>query len=294
MTSVSIGIPYTDQTDELALAIQSVLGQSHEDWELILVGDGPSPEASAVARSFQDRRMRLDEQPVRIGLAATLNRISRLAKFPLLARMDGDDVMHPNRIARQVQEFNSDSSLDVLGTNAYLIDERTRLVGAFKEPRLPANGPGFLRSNAFSHPTVMGRTSWFRNNPYDESLLRAQDKELWLRTWPESKFAKLPDRLMYYRVPRTMSASKLRRNEFYNRQILMDFIQNEESRLNRAKLMGTSYCKQALFLAAEVGIVARYLYNRKWATLSRGERLEAQSLLNQVAASQSSKPPHSS
>lgn len=294
MTSVSIGIPYTDQTHELALAIKSVLGQTHTDWELILLGDGPSPEASAVARSFEDRRIRLDEQPIRVGLAATLNRISELARFPLLARMDGDDIMHPDRIARQVLEFDSDASLDVLGTNAYLIDEQTRLVGAFNEPQLPVSARGFLRSNAFSHPTIMGRTSWFMANPYDESLLRAQDKELWLRTWAKSNFAKLPDRLMYYRVPRTMSAARLRRNEFYNRQILMKYIQSEESRAIRAKFVGTSYSKQALFFAARVKIVARYLYDRKWAAISKAERQEAESLLNRLFAPQQCDHPHTS
>lgn len=282
MISVSIGIPYTDQTEELALAVKSVLNQTYEDWELILLGDGPSPGASAVAKSFRDRRVRVYEQPERSGLAAALNRIAHLARFPLLARMDGDDLMHPLRIERQVRKFESDPDLDVLGTMAFLIDGDTELVGAFTEPELPRTPRGFLRSNAFSHPTVMGKTSWFRANPYDEHLLRAQDKELWLRTCQTSKFAKLPDRLMYYRVPRDMSSSRLRRNESYNRLILRRYITLENSLAARILCLIRSYCKEVIFLAATAGRVAEFLHDRKWTALGESEHEEAAAELDRI------------
>lgn len=282
MTAVSIGMPFTDQVEELAFAIKSVIAQTHKEWELILVGDGPHPAASEVARRFDDPRIRLYENPTRLGLAATLNRISGLARYPLLARMDGDDIMHPTRIARQKMEFDVDPSLDVLGSNAYLIDEQSQIVGAFNEPLLPKSSNDFLSSNAFSHPTVMGRTSWFLANPYNEELLRGQDKELWLRTWTVSRFAKLSDRLMYYRVPRAMSAAQLCRNESYNRRIILMYIRNERSRLSRAKRLGASFAKQALFSAADAKILARWLYERKWTPISAAERLDADAPLHRI------------
>ncbi|MGO4186356.1 glycosyltransferase [Pseudarthrobacter sp. TAF60_1] len=293
MTAVSIGLPFTDQTDELALAIRSVLSQTHSEWELLLVGDGPTEAATSVARTFDDPRIRLIQYRSRSGLGATLNRVAGLAQFPLLARMDGDDIMHPNRIARQAQEFEENSDLDVLGTNAYIIDEQSRLVGAFREPPLPSDGQGFLRSNAFSHPTIMARTSWFRNNPYDESLLRAQDKELWLRTWASSTFAKVPDRLMYYRVPRLLSAKRLQRNEAYNRQILFKYARSLSSSRDLAKYVSVSYGKQLLFTAAGCQHLARYLYDRKVAPISTAERIEAETWLNQVKANAQRHRPYS-
>jgi glycosyltransferase involved in cell wall biosynthesis len=269
-------MPYTDQVDQLRLAINSVIGQSHEDWELILVGDGPSRRSVEIARSFEDPRIRHFESPTRLGLASTLNRIATLAQHPLLARMDSDDLMHSERIARQWIEFERHPGLDVLGTNAYLIDEKSNVVGAFREPQLPTAGAGYLRSNTFSHPTVMARTSWFLTNPYNEALLRGQDKELWLRTWETSHFSKLGDRLMYYRVPRQLSAQRLVRNEIYNRRIIRMYLDLEPSRLVRSKHLISSIAKQILFFGSEFGLISRYLYDRRWTALSQSEQLQAE------------------
>jgi glycosyltransferase involved in cell wall biosynthesis len=282
MTPVSIGIPFTDQTTDLSLAIRSVLNQTYTDWELILYGDGPSEDALAMARSFTDSRISVYDRPSRLGLARTLNEIATLARYPLLARMDGDDIMHPTRIERQVSKFKSDRTIDVLGTNAYIVDEDTNLVGAFVEPQLPASRPGFLRSNAFSHPTVMARTAWFLENPYDEKLLRAQDKELWLRTCEVSNFSKLDDRLVYYRVSRQMSAARLRRNESYNREIMRMYAWVEPSPASQAVRLARSYAKELIFLGADLKLLSNYLYERKWMALSDVEREEAESHLRRI------------
>ncbi|MDQ0212053.1 glycosyltransferase [Arthrobacter bambusae] len=276
MTGVSIGMPYTDQVDQLKLAINSVIGQSHQDWELILVGDGPSRLSVEMAHSFDDPRIRHFENPTRLGLASTLNRIASLAQYSLLARMDSDDLMHPERIAKQQIEFERYPTLDVVGSNAYLIDGDSNVVGAFREPTLPTGGAGFLRSNAFSHPTVMARTNWFRMNPYNEALLRGQDKELWLRTWETSHFSKLSDRLMYYRVPRQLSAQRLVRNEIYNRRIIRMYLELEPSKLARSRHIISSFGKQILFFAAEFDLVSRYLYHRRWTTLTQSEQFQAE------------------
>lgn len=285
MTEVTIGLPYTDQTDQLELAITSVLAQTYHHWELILWGDGPSPSALEVAHKFRDPRIRFYQSSERVGLAASLNRIAGVTRSPLLARMDADDVMHPERIGRQKTAFEGNQSLDVLGTHAYLIDEKTKLVGAFSEPALPANGKGFLTSNAFSHPTIMARTSWFLDNPYDEQLLRGQDKELWLRTWEMSTFSKLPDRLMYYRVSRHSSGHRLSRNEKYNRQILRMYAANDPTPFSRVRRFACSVAKQCLFYAASSQLIARLLFDRKWTKLSADEHLEASQQLQRISDS---------
>lgn len=279
VTMVSIGLPYTDQGEELSLAIKSVLAQTHQDWELILAGDGPSPETSRIARRFEDPRIRVVESAERIGLAATLNRIAEDAQHPLLARMDADDIMRPDRIEILCGAFQSDPTLDLVGSNAYLIDDDSELIGAFVEHALPTSGEGFLRSNAFSHPTVMGRTEWFLRNPYNEELLRGQDKELWLRTWASSKFCKLPDRLMYYRVSRLMSSQRLRRNEAYNRRIMSMYSHYESSSLSRFSRIFSSYLKEFILSFSSRPSIANRLYDRKWVELEQDERESAQQYL---------------
>jgi glycosyltransferase involved in cell wall biosynthesis len=281
--SVSIGLPYTDQGELLRLAIRSVLAQSLKDWELILIGDCPDAETLSVARSFNDPRIRFYENPSRMGLAATLNRISKLANHPLIARMDGDDIMHPQRLELQKRRFVENPDLDVVGSHAYLIDERSMLAGGFVEPDLPTSGSGFLRSNAFTHPTVMGRREWFLANPYNEDLLRSEDKELWLRTWSHSNFEKMPERLMFYRRPRNLSAQRMRRDEAYNRQILNLYsFYRGHTAMSRVRLALASHAKEiALGLIGSSGL-APALFNTKWEEINSEEFAAANRVLSET------------
>ncbi|MGO4186351.1 glycosyltransferase [Pseudarthrobacter sp. TAF60_1] len=280
--SVTIGLPYTDQCGYLGLAIRSVLAQSHADWELILMGDGPDQETREIAHQYTDSRIRFYENDTRIGLAATLNQISKLARFPLIARMDGDDIMHPDRIAIQKNTFDEMPFLDVLGTHAYLIDGDSQLAGLYKEPALPEVGAGYLRSNAFTHPTVMAKKEWFLANPYDEDLLRGEDKELWLRTWEYSNFAKIPDRLMYYRRPRVISAARMQRDEAYNRLIVDKYSTGDSKPLSRSiRLAGSQIKQQVLGAIGKLGL-SQLFFSTKWLKIDSTEYSAAQKILDQL------------
>lgn len=279
--SVSIGLPYTDQGDLLGLAIQSILDQSFQEWELILVGDQPDEITKKVAHKFVDSRIRFYENSSRLGLAATLNRIAQLAAYPLLARMDGDDIMHPERIALQKQSFDEDPSMDVLGTRAYLIDEESNLVGLFTEPDLPASSGGYMKSNAFTHPSVMGKKKWFLENPYDEDLLRGEDKELWLRTFSHSKFMKIPDRLMFYRRPRRLSSTRMRRDESYNRLIMARYDRDDVAP-NRIARMAFSYTKESILGAIPILGLSQALFNTKWTPAEAAEYRTAFGILEKI------------
>lgn len=285
--SVSIGLPYTDQGEILELAIRSILAQSFEDWELILYGDKPDSQTRAIAHQFKDPRIRFYENSSRKGLAAALNRITDLARYSLIARMDGDDIMHPDRISIQKRAFDNDPSIDVLGTRAYLIDESTRLIGLFKEPSLPETGAAFLNSNAFSHPTVMATKKWLSENPYDESLLRGEDKELWLRTWQHSKFVKLQDRLMFYRRPREMSLTRMRKDEAYNRHIMSMYARYENSAFSQARRVAASHSKEKAFAAIGFFGLSSLFFDTKWDALDIQEFASAYQILEGLTEKES-------
>ncbi|MDQ0212050.1 glycosyltransferase [Arthrobacter bambusae] len=280
--SVSIGLPYTDQGEILGYAIRSILAQSFEDWELILYGDSPDNQTRAIAHKFNDPRIRFYENNSRNGLAATLNQITSVARYSLIARMDGDDIMHPDRISIQKRAFDSDPSIDVLGTRAYLIDESSNLIGLFKEPSLPETGEAFLNSNAFSHPTVMATKKWLSENPYDESLLRGEDKELWLRTWKHSKFVKLQDRLMFYRRPRQMSLTRMRKDEAYNRHIMSMYARYENSAFSRARRVAASHSKEKAFAAIGLFGLSSMFFDTKWDALDIQEFSTAYKILERL------------
>jgi glycosyltransferase involved in cell wall biosynthesis len=118
-----------------------------------------------------------------LGLASRLNQIAQLARFDLIARMDADDLMAPERIEYQLEALRQDPGLDLVSTGLISIDAKENAVGirchvsnsVSRDQLLQRKGCGIV------HASVLGRRSWFQRNPYDPSFLIAQDYELWLR-----------------------------------------------------------------------------------------------------------------
>lgn len=201
MPQVTIGLPFFNDRSTLADAIRSVLAQSFTNWELLLVDDGSSDGSLELARLIRDPRVRVLSDGVNRKLAARLNQIAREARGTLIARMDAGDLMHPERIARQVAAFSTRPDLSILGTATYTINERGVVMGVRGDAPLDARPGAVLRHGLFIHPTVMMRTDWARLNRYDESLPRVQDLDLWYRIAGQASVHLLPEPLHFYREP---------------------------------------------------------------------------------------------
>ena len=201
MLKVSIGLPFYNDEKTLRYTIQSILLQSYTDWELILLDDGSTDGSLAIAKSIKDKRVRVVSDNENKGLAVRLNEIANLANGQYLARMDADDLMHPDRIKEQVLFLEENPEIDVVGTNAYSIDLNEKLLGIRKSTVIPTEEYIVFKNSIFVHPTIMGSTEWFRRNPYNENkeFCRAEDYELWCRTIKTSKFFILNRPLLFYR-----------------------------------------------------------------------------------------------
>lgn len=196
---VTVGLPFAGvEASILQAAVRSVFAQSHQNWHLILVADGAPSQLVELVLAIRDPRVEVVIRHQREGLATRLNEIATMAETRLLFRMDSDDVMHPHRLRTQSARF--ESGLDVLASRAVAIDATGAVLGLLGEPPLPVNRAGFLRSHAMTHPTIVARTQWHRENQYDPRLRRAEDKELWLRTSSHTRFCKSEDSVLYYRL----------------------------------------------------------------------------------------------
>lgn len=197
-SQITIGIPFFNDSRYLDMAIRSVINQTYQDWALLLVDDGSSDGSLEIAKKHaeKDSRISVISNGENKKLPYRLNQIAQLAKTPYLARMDADDIMHPERLEKQLGILESNQEIDVLGTNAYSIDANNEIRGV----RYKVNKLAELEEcSGFIHPSIVARTSWFLVNPYDENLERAQDSELWQRTQLFSCFYRLNDPLLYYR-----------------------------------------------------------------------------------------------
>lgn len=198
---VTIAIPFFNDGKYFAQAIQSVLNQTYQDYELILIDDGSTDNSLKIAQefAFKDSRIIVISDGENYGLAVRLNQTVKMAKGDYYARMDADDIMCVDRIKTQVEYLDSHQEVDVVGSSAMLINDNNEIVGS-RDSR--ENTKGFM------HPTIMGRTRWFLANPYAEWCRRCQDKELWLRTGSHSVFRNLRQPLMFYREAGTVTFKK--------------------------------------------------------------------------------------
>lgn len=205
---ITVGLPFYNDYRHLALAVRSVLRQTWQNWELLLVNDASQDGSLEVARTFADPRIRIIDHRDNRGLGYRLNEITGAARGEYLFRMDADDVMHPERLERQWNVLRSAPSNTVVGTAAVELDEHGNLTRIIRSRGVRQGG--YSARGAFIHPTVAARTAWFRENRYSEAPVfrRVQDAELWIRTAASSRFVLLEEPLLFYRRPGSLSFDK--------------------------------------------------------------------------------------
>jgi glycosyltransferase involved in cell wall biosynthesis len=199
---VSVVLPVYNGEPFLTQAIDSVLAQSFRDFELIAIDDG-STDASG---EILDRFARADSRVAALhqanaGMVAALNRGLSLARGELIARMDQDDVAHPERFARQVAFLVAHPHVAVVGSAVTLIDEAGKRIRDVDYPGTHEAISEFLeRGSPLAHPTVMMHRDAVRGvGGYRAAYRYAEDYDLWLRMAERCRIANLPDRLLRYR-----------------------------------------------------------------------------------------------
>ncbi|MFO8070561.1 MAG: glycosyltransferase [Polyangia bacterium] len=116
MPGVSVILPVRDSAPTLPAALESLLDQTFADFEVLVFDDGSRDESAAIVERFArgDRRLRLLGGE-RVGLVRALERCATAARSPLLARMDADDISHPQRLEKQVALLEKDPELGAVG-----------------------------------------------------------------------------------------------------------------------------------------------------------------------------------
>jgi len=193
--AVSVVMPVHNAAPFLPASVESILGQTLEDLEVVVLENGSTDGSGAILRRYAeaDPRIHLFEEPRALGLVESSNRVVSHARAPLVARMDADDVSHPDRLRRELEVMHDEPDAVAVGTLADGIDstgapvrprDRWRLVRCAEAPF--AHGSAMIRRQAFE--AVGG---------YREGAI-ARDVELFLRLADHGRILVLPDAL--YRV----------------------------------------------------------------------------------------------
>jgi len=199
---VSIGMSVLNGGPALQVAVRSLLAQTLPDWELLLLDDGSTDGAVESIEALQDPRIRVVRDGRNKGLSVRLNEALDLARGRYFARMDHDDISHPDRLRLQVGAMEVDGELDLLACRCIRISDDDRFTGylPFAARHEEICRYPWLRI-PMAHPSWLGRTDWFRRHRYPvPAPYYAEDFELLLRASHCSKYGALPQVLMAYRV----------------------------------------------------------------------------------------------
>ena len=195
---ISVVMPVRNALPFLDQSIESILNQTYEDFEFVILDDCSTDGSAEVIREWakRDPRIKFYEGEQCLGLASSSNEAVSKSKAPIVARMDADDISHPDRLRRQVRVLEQDMTIAVIGSLSVGIDAAGRQVRPRDRWRL-------VRRSVyvpFPHGSAMFRRTAFNAiGGYRECQSTGEDHDLFLRMEQWGSVVTLPDALYSYR-----------------------------------------------------------------------------------------------
>lgn len=185
MPNVSVIIPTYNRAHILGRAIRSVLNQTYQDFELIIVDDGSSDSTDEVVKSFDDVRIRYLKHKKNRGGAATRNTGIKAARGKYIAFQDSDDEWLPEKLEKQMKAFeDAPPEVGVVYTGFYRLQDgrKTYIPSSKINPKEGYIFNSLLKGNFITTQAVLVKRKCFdKARMFDENLPRLQDWELFLR-----------------------------------------------------------------------------------------------------------------
>ncbi|MFW6046971.1 MAG: glycosyltransferase, partial [Candidatus Woesearchaeota archaeon] len=205
MNDITIGIPLHKSANAIQLkeAIDSVIDQKLTPYEIHLIQDGEiTPEIAIILDNYIGRKgIKHIHLKCNVGLAKALNESIKQCSTNYYARMDADDISHPERLQKQMNYLAQNPNIDICGTWAKDIDAKGDVLSTRKVPANHKDIVKYIWTCPLIHPTVVFKVSSIKRvGLYNEELTRRQDYELWFRCVKANlRFANLPEPLLLYR-----------------------------------------------------------------------------------------------
>lgn len=270
---------YKEPLDWMAQSIDSILNQIYSDFEFLIVDDNPTDDKLIYfLNDYQkkDSRIKIIVNEQNVGLTKSLNIAIKQAQGKYIARMDADDISCKNRFQVRYDYMEQHLEVDVCGSWAYkigemsLLDERKIILPTCNDDiRL-----GFLFSSQIIHPSVFVRSEVIKMYYYNETVIKAQDYDLWASLIIAGrKICNIPKCLLYYRVTRKsqkIEYTNLQQDTANNsRGRLLDFFLPNENKWN--KRLHNNICTGKIDSAAEAKGWLEFLHDYLSSTYPQSE-----------------------
>jgi len=198
MPKVTVLMPVYNAEKYLREAIESILDQSFQDYEFLIIDDGSTDSSINIINSYHDSRIKLVKNEKNLGISKTLNKGIELSASDIIARMDADDISLPNRLWLQYEYLESHPDCSLVSSHAEIISDTGRSIGKYQP-----DSNQFYYNLVFHcwiyHPSVMYRREAIRDaGMYPLTL--AEDYRLWSELIKKYPFYNIPRFLIRYRI----------------------------------------------------------------------------------------------
>ncbi len=231
---VSVNMAAYNAEKYISEAIQSVINQSFQDWELIIINDCSSDNTATEISKFKDKRIKVFHNEQNEGIVYTRNRALHYSQGKYVAVLDADDVFLPEKIFAQATFLEKNNDYALAGSAFRFIDENSKITSDVtcwyaKAEYFPAI---LLFNNFFVHSSVMFRTDLAKNilyKPLVKGCAPGEEYQLFVEIARTHKIYNINQELMYYRQ-HAVGISKLREDKI--NEYIDIIILNQLSRMN--------------------------------------------------------------
>lgn len=201
---ISVIMPVYNVDNYVFDSMQSILCQTFENFEFIIIDDASQDGTYEIIKQFHDSRIINLQNNTNMGIAATLNKGLKIARGKFIIRMDGDDISKPNRLKKQLDFMKANPDLIISGTHMDLINsdgdfirQQKKRIGTEKV-RLGL----FFGHTSLAHPSIIMRKDLLDSFciQYDSAFQYAEDYDLYCRSIQYASMDNIDESLIQYRI----------------------------------------------------------------------------------------------
>lgn len=181
---VSVILPTYNRSEYLGRAIEGVLSQSYNNFELIIIDDGSTDRTSEIISKYQDSRIKIIKNEENIGFVKSLNKAINYAQGEYIARIDDDDFWSDlKKLEKQTEFLENNPEYVLVGCGIIKVNKQGKEIRKYLFPEKDKEiRDVILIISPFAHPGVVFRkTAWESVGGYDETLYFSQDSDLWAK-----------------------------------------------------------------------------------------------------------------
>lgn len=245
---VSVVIPTKNRAHYLSFAIQSVLNQTFEDFELLIVDAVSRDSTREVVSGFKDKRIRYIKEEIDRGPSASRNTGIIDSKGEFIAFLDDDDLWMPKKLEKQLSLFRKNQLVDVVYTGCLEFRDKGRILG-YRIPQTKGNiFPRILMNNFLGNcSTVMVKKECFdKVGLFDERLQGFEDYDLWIRLAKYCQFDYVKEPLVLYRFHEKRITTNLNRIRKAHEILYKKYFKEIMMADDRKKIFGEWNCSRGV------------------------------------------------